>query len=533
MNMFGLSNDVSVNAVTVSGTQTVNGRKIFNNLNNSMSGYMNEVTIIAETLAITPQKLSFLHNLTSSVQDQIDAIDEANLPVEQALQALRPAPDANTVLFNNKVQVTDGGAIGAMVNQSNIRFDDTSAGPSKIATFGCIDALNSFNGIVCQDQTELNYPTLTLSTEALGSGEPGLTMNNSQGATISISTENIQIDATASGNHAEIVLTDNHGSNTLTSTTWSGSSSAADNANNATYASSVNIVDLSTGSTYPILYNSITTPGYNGLAMDVATGNHFYYSPGTNKIVVGGTTNGGLTINGTAGQVLVNGTGTAISCPNAAAISFPSATVSASLFAITGVPSTVNVAATFGQVGLVYLQTVTGSITGSASSTNFNLTSIFNTTYKNYKIILSNTAQNAYSAYPSYALTAYLGTSVPTTASLYGTEMTSASTLVVSPVFTSGATISATPLVFAVSNQINRKVIFDITNVGFANTANNITDLTCSSTYGNPGVTGGSNRTISATSISGATITGLTITQTSISTNTFAWSASIYGYNTI
>jgi len=207
--------------------------------------------------------------------------------------------------------------------------------------------------------------------------------------------------------------------------------------------------------------------------------------------------------------------------------------LTASSYTITGTPSTATVAPTFGQIGLVYLQTVTANITGTASVVNFNLSSIFNTTYKNYRIVLSPTTQLS-TTYPSYALSAFLGTSPPTTAGLYGVEMTSLNTVTVSPVFTAVGTFSSSPLVFAVSSVINKQVVFEVSNVGYAYTASQIVTLSCKSTYSNPTVNGTSDRTIQSTGSSGTTITGLTIQQSSIGVgNNLTLQAIVYGYNTI
>ena len=185
--------------------------------------------------------------------------------------------------------------------------------------------------------------------------------------------------------------------------------------------------------------------------------------------------------------------------------------------------------------GLVYLQTLTGTITGSASPVDFNLSPIFNASYANYKIIFSATPQVSFTGYPSYALKAFLGTGAPTptTASLSGYEVTSNNPTLVTPIWTSLATIGTTPLVFAVSGLVNTQVGFDVKNVGFANTANNQITLKCQSEWNNPGITGSSDRTISATSGIGTTIIGLTIQQGILGVgNNMNWSAIIYGYKT-
>ena len=200
------------------------------------------------------------------------------------------------------------------------------------------------------------------------------------------------------------------------------------------------------------------------------------------------------------------------------------------------IPSTGNLSSTLftgllSTGGLVYLSTGSQSITGSASATNFNLTSIFNSTYKNYRIVLAPTTQLTFSAYPSYSLQAFLGSgTLPTTASLYGFEITSSASSVVSPVYTAGATISSAPLILAVSQSINHQTIIEVENVGFSATASQGIGLKCKSFYGNPGISGASDRSILATNSNG-TITGLTLQQSSISVSnnmTIGWT--IYAY---
>jgi len=200
---------------------------------------------------------------------------------------------------------------------------------------------------------------------------------------------------------------------------------------------------------------------------------------------------------------------------------------------LSNAPTTANQASRLGQVGLVKIGSVSVAVTGSSSAQNLSFANLFNSSYKNYRIILEPTTQVSFTQYPSYALQAFLGTgTLPTIASLYGFEMISSATSVVTPVYTSGATLSSAPLVFAVSSLTNKEVIFDIQNVGFANTASQQVSLMCKSLYGNPGVSGASDRTISCASLSGATITGLVIQQSILSAgNNFTLRAVVYGYN--
>jgi len=201
------------------------------------------------------------------------------------------------------------------------------------------------------------------------------------------------------------------------------------------------------------------------------------------------------------------------------------------------IPSTGNLSATLftgllSSGGLVYLSTGSQSITGSASATNISLAGIFNSTYKNYRIVLAPTTQLTFTAYPSYSLQAFLGSgTLPTTSSLYGFEMTSSATTVVSPVYTAGATISSSPLILAVSQTVNHQTIIEIENVGFTATTTQSLGLKCKSFYSNPGISGASDRSIIATNISGSTISGLVLQQSSISVSnnmTIGWT--IYAY---
>jgi len=180
--------------------------------------------------------------------------------------------------------------------------------------------------------------------------------------------------------------------------------------------------------------------------------------------------------------------------------------------------------------GLVYLQTATATISGSASAVTFNLANLFNSTYKNYRIVLSPSTQLSFSAYPAYSLYAFLGTSVPTVGILGGFEVTSSSPTTVSAIYSS-QTFATTPLVIAVSQSINHQNVIEIENVGYAYTQLQQVGIKCKSFYGNPGVTGFSDRSITCSGLSGCTITGLTLQQSSIgSGNNMVLSATVYGY---
>jgi hypothetical protein len=75
--------------------------------------------------------------------------------------------------------------------------------------------------------------------------------------------------------------------------------------------------------------------------------------------------------------------------------------------------------------------------------------------------------------------------------------------------------------------------VFEISNVGFtASIAQNVY-ITCKSFYGNPGVSGTSDRNIACVNTSGL-ITGLIIQQSAIGAgNNFILQATVYGYNEV
>lgn len=254
--------------------------------------------------------------------------------------------------------------------------------------------------------------------------------------------------------------------------------------------------------------------------------------------------NGALVGNATTATIATTATNVAINDDNTNATFYPTFVsdntgnrplkVDKTTNPLSYIPSTGNLTSTLftGMLstgGLVFLSTGSVPITGSASTNNFNLTSVFNSTYKNYRIVLAPTTQLTFLAHPSYSLYEFLGSGVPTIASLYGFEITSSA--LISPVYTPGATINSTPLILAVSQTINHQTIIEIENVGYITTSSQQIGLKCKSFYGNLSVNGASDRSILATAEIGATITGLTLQQSSISTgNTMTIGYTIYGY---
>jgi len=177
--------------------------------------------------------------------------------------------------------------------------------------------------------------------------------------------------------------------------------------------------------------------------------------------------------------------------------------------------------------GLVFLQTLTGTITGAVLATTFTLPSIFNTTYKNYRIHLTF-GENSFTAYPSVSLNGYSGANVPTSADIYGYDMTSGA---LSAVSLANQTLSTTPVQLTGACLPNCQLEFDVFNVGYTTLqSNNIIRIVCNSTYNNPGVKGIRNITATTNQNSSSTVTGLSLQSIMGLGNNPTWTAKIYGY---
>jgi len=560
--MSSIFGTLASDAVTVDGNQSITGKKRFLNTSNEFDGTMVQPTILALGQTIDPTEISFLSGISSNIQDQFSNITivlDGLSALEQALQALEPAPDALTVQFSTTLILTDNNGIHLDITPDRITFRDDNNGTSSRITATNYDGNANF-AYTAGSASSADYATSAATASYATSAASASSSLNSHLSTVSTGVYYPTFSTNTSGDQALLgsaALSYNATTSTLFSANFSGTNflgnaSTASSANTATSAASVNtIVDATTASNCPIGFftassglqavklgstftctpsngtlrattfeGALTGTASNSGLINVATDN----TPGTYYLPFIKTTAGvakALYVDDTTGPLSYN----------------PStSTLSAATYTITGVPATANVASTFGQVGLVYLQTLTGTITGTALPVDFNLTGCFNATYTNYRIIITPTTQTSYSAYPSYALKAFLGTgTLPTTASLFGMETTTSNSgVTVAPVYSVSITMATTPLIFAVSAIANRQTVFEVKNVGFSNTAAQMVELQCKSCYSNPGITGASDRTIMTSSLSGAAITGLTLQQTSIGVgNNMGWNAAIYGYNVI
>ena len=341
-------------------------------------------------------------------------------------------------------------------------------------------------------------------------------------------------------NATSITATTFTGALTGTATNTSGINTISDNTNNSCYIpftkstagnSRPLYVDDTSG---PLTYNpststlsattllatTVSATNINGILNGNVANASTVASNSSGALTITNGSAQALTINSIQGSTNIQSNGTTIATVSSTGLAMATGTtVTAPLFS--GIIDT---------GGLVYLQTVSANITGSASAVNFNLANIFNSTYKNYRIVLSPSTQLSFGAYPAYSLYAFLGTSVPTVGILGGFEVTSSSTSTVVAIYSS-QTFATTPLVIAVSQSINHQNVIEIENVGYAYTQSQQVGIKCKSFYGNPGVTGFSDRSITCGGLSGCLITGLTLQQSSISSgNNMVLSATVYGY---
>lgn len=106
--MASIFGGMQTNAVTLTGSQQVSGRKRFLNAGNEMEGTFIQPTIQANAEIIDTTELSFLAGASSNIQAQFAGINivlTGLTALEQALQALEPAPNATTVVFNSKIKL--------------------------------------------------------------------------------------------------------------------------------------------------------------------------------------------------------------------------------------------------------------------------------------------------------------------------------------------------------------------------------------------------------------------------------------------
>ena len=187
----------------------------------------------------------------------------------------------------------------------------------------------------------------------------------------------LQVSSTISANPSTSSITASSFLGNATTSTTSSSCSG----NSSTATTSTNIINsgLTANQNYPLAYFATNIAGVNQLSSDTV-GNHLLFNPNLNQLSMSGD----LILNGSGSDLTINSTSTAISCPNATAISFPLANVSATTFtgSLSGnsSSSTVSSSSTLTSGGsndmfLVLAQNSTGNIALQTNLAKYNATS--------------------------------------------------------------------------------------------------------------------------------------------------------------
>ena len=151
-NIYGTFSDAFV---TIDTEQDVTGKKRFLNLDNEFDGTLVQPTILAEAEVIDTTEISFLAGASSNIQAQFAGINivlTGLTALEQALQAIEPAPNATTVQFNNSILLDDGTGLTATLNTNSLLFADPNL---------------NFNGAFTESAAVLNIGSKTSSLTAV------------------------------------------------------------------------------------------------------------------------------------------------------------------------------------------------------------------------------------------------------------------------------------------------------------------------------------------------------------------------------
>ena len=191
------------NAVTLDTDQSISGKKRFLNDTNEFEGIMVQPIIEALGQTIDPTELSFLAGASSNIQNQfagINVVLTGLTALEQALQAIEPAPNATTVQFNTTLLLDDGvgNTITAGVNQIN--FTTASYYPSVISNSSGQDMniasqsnLNLYSGAGLVAISDGGIISLTANYDPINisAGGGDITLSSPNMYNINLDTENL------------------------------------------------------------------------------------------------------------------------------------------------------------------------------------------------------------------------------------------------------------------------------------------------------------------------------------------------------
>lgn len=282
----GLNTGNNADLVTLDTDQIITGKKRFLNDLSEMEGTLVQPTILAEDETIDTLELSYLAGTTSNIQTQFSSINSGLTTLNQALQALDPAPDATTVRFNNKLEVTNG-TTTMTVNQDGITTRNTSANLTHYLNFS--DSASTGTGAVQKTAGLSCNPSSNTITAANFAGTATNASNVTLAATATGNPYYIVMSATQSGNSA--LLTDdsgatyNSGNNTITANITGSAALAV-------------ITQDNTDGTYYIPFVKTSGAGNKALNIDDTTG-PLSYNPNTATLSTSAATfSGSVTTNG-------------------------------------------------------------------------------------------------------------------------------------------------------------------------------------------------------------------------------------------
>ena len=210
--IFGNDRTSSSNLVTTDTQQTVTGRKTLSNTNNQISGSLINPTIFANAVVVSTANIACVANASSNIQTQINNINTVIgglTALEQALQAIEPAPNATTVQFNNSILLADPltSAENAIISPATLTFN-TITTPSVISNTGGYDlTISSSNQAIINsaDTTNINaggdinlnannYISLTANNEDMSLTAYNITLNAGGDINLNTTSGNVVIN---------------------------------------------------------------------------------------------------------------------------------------------------------------------------------------------------------------------------------------------------------------------------------------------------------------------------------------------------
>ena len=219
MSIFGSLKEA---AVTLNTDQDISGKKRFLSELNEFEGIMVQPLIEALSQTIDPTELSFLSGVSSNIQTQFEGINivlTGLTALEQALQAIEPAPNATTVKFADTILLEDPlnsgntlllspGEITNLVNINGLPYpqiwNQNTTGNALTATTA---AATPYSGLTGSVPTWNQNTTGNAATSSSCSGNAATATSSTDSTKLPLTGGNINGNLTFSGGSREIVQT--------------------------------------------------------------------------------------------------------------------------------------------------------------------------------------------------------------------------------------------------------------------------------------------------------------------------------------